>query len=85
MTQTGVPLVSAAVDISDARLGINYGLDRVRFPAPVPVGSRIRARVTLTSFEEIEGGAQIAYAVTVEREGSDKPCVVADWITRRYR
>ncbi len=79
-----VTLVSEVVEIADARMGINYGLDRVRFPSPVPVGSRIRARVALGGFEPIEGGAQLRWLVTVEREGSDKPCVVAEWITRRY-
>ena len=79
-----VALVSEVVEIADARIGINYGLDRVRFPSPVPVGSRIRARVALAGFEPIEGGAQLRWLVTVEREGSDKPCVVAEWITRRY-
>ena len=78
-----VALVSEVVEVSDARIGINYGLDRVRFPAPVPVGSRIRGRVVLAGFETLEGGAQLRFAVTVEREGSEKPCVVAEWITRR--
>ena len=78
-----VALVSEVVEVSDARIGINYGLDRVRFPAPVPVGSRIRGRVVLAGFEPLEAGAQLRFAVTVEREGSEKPCVVAEWITRR--
>ena len=78
-----VALVSEVVEVPDARIGINYGLDRVRFPAPVPVGSRIRGRVVLAGFEPIAGGAQLRFAVTVEREGSEKPCVVAEWITRR--
>ena len=78
-----VALVSEVVEISDARFGINYGLDRVRFPAPVPVGSRVRGRVSLAGFEPLAGGAQLRFMVTVEREGSEKPCVVAEWITRR--
>ena len=78
-----VALVSEVVEVSDARIGINYGLDRVRFPAPVPVGSRIRGRVVLAGFEPLAAGAQLRFVVTVEREGSEKPCVVAEWITRR--
>ena len=78
-----VALVSEVVEVPDARIGINYGLDRVRFPAPVPVGSRIRGRVVLAGFEPLAAGAQLRFAVTVEREGSEKPCVVAEWITRR--
>ena len=62
--------------------GINYGLNRVRFPAPVPSGSRIRARFRVESLEEIPGGAQATIAATVEREGSDKPVCVADLVLR---
>ena len=65
-------------------MGINYGLNRVRFVAPVPSGSRIRGRFTLEALEEIEGGAQGTWKVTVEREGGDKPCCVAEWIVRYY-
>ena len=65
-------------------MGVNYGLNRVRFTAPVPVGSRLRARFTLASVEDIEGGAQTAWNVAVEREGADKPVCVAEWLTRRY-
>ena len=64
---------------------INYGLNRVRFPAPVPAGSKIRARVGLQSLEEIEGGLQFVWMVRVEVEKSDKPSVVAEWVTRSYR
>ncbi len=66
------------------RMGVNYGLNRVRFTAPVPVGSRIRARLTVANVEDIEGGVQITWDVRVEREGSDRPCLVAEWLTRRY-
>ena len=65
--------------------GINYGLNRVRFPAPVPAGAKIRARVGLQSLEEIEGGLQFVWMVRVEVEGFDKPSVVAEWVTRAYR
>lgn len=70
--------------IADTKMGLNYGLNKVRFPAPVPVDSRLRARFKLLSFEAIEGGAQLAVEVTVEREGSAKPVCVAESLTRRY-
>lgn len=64
---------------------INYGLNRVRFPAPVPEGSRIRARLTVGSVEDIEGGHQVVWLVTVDVEGSEKPAVAAEWVLRLYR
>lgn len=73
-----------AVDIQGARMGINYGLNRVRFTGPVPAGSRLRARFRLAAVEAIEGGVQSVWNVTVEREGADKPVLVAEWITRRH-
>jgi acyl dehydratase len=64
---------------------VNYGLNRVRFPSPVPVGSRLRARLTLQAAEPIErDGLQITWAVVVEREGGDKPACVAESIARLY-
>src|SRR5262245_53832171 len=63
---------------------INYGLNRVRFPAAVPAGARIRARFTLQSVEEVPGGFQIAWAVTVECEGQPKPVMVAECLSRLY-
>jgi acyl dehydratase len=75
----------AALDIQGARMGVNYGLNRVRFPSPVPVGSRLRARLTLQAAEPIErDGLQITWAVVVEREGGDKPACVAESIARLY-
>jgi len=74
-----------AVEIDGARMGINYGLNRVRFTGPVPAGSRVRARFQLASAEDIEQGVQMVWNVTVEVEGSDKPVLVAEWITRRMR
>jgi acyl dehydratase len=68
----------------DFKRGINYGLNRLRFPSPVPVGSRIRARFTLQSVEDVTGGAQITWAVTVETEGSQKPSLAAEWLIRYY-
>jgi acyl dehydratase len=73
-----------AVEIQGARMGINYGLNRVRFTGPVPAGSRVRARFVLAAAERIEGGVQTAWSVTVEREGEAKPVLVAEWVTRRH-
>ena len=79
-----VPLVSQTYEITDAKMGVNYGLNKVRFPAPVPVGSKVRARVTLKDVEEVAGGLQNTVAVTIEREGGDKPVCIAEWVTRAY-
>jgi acyl dehydratase len=64
--------------------GVNYGLNRVRFPAPMPVGERVRMRARLLSVEEIPGGAQIATELTFEREGGDKPVCVAESLARVF-
>jgi acyl dehydratase len=69
---------------SPIKMGINYGLNKVRFPSAVPAGSEVRARMTLGSLEEIQGGLQATWTATVERRGSDKPCCVADWLVRYY-
>ena len=66
-------------------MGINYGLNKVRFISPLPVGSRIRARFTVESVEEVAGGEQLAFAVTVEREGAEKPVLAAEWLVRYVR
>ncbi|MBB3674780.1 MaoC family dehydratase [Modestobacter versicolor] len=79
-----VPLVSQTYTVTDATMGVNYGLNKVRFPAPVPVGSKVRARVTLKDVEQVAGGVQNTLAVTVEREGGDKPVCIAEWVTRTY-
>jgi acyl dehydratase len=65
-------------------MGINYGLEKVRFPAPVPVGSRIRARVGLVSVTDVEGGIQLNRQVTIEVEGTEKPAMVAETVSRLY-
>jgi len=78
-------LMREAMDIRGARMGLNYGLNRVRFTGPVPAGSRVRARFVLAACEEIEGGVQTVWSVTVECEGEAKPALIAEWITRRYR
>ena len=62
---------------------LNYGLNRVRFPAPVPVGSRVRGRFRIESDEEVAGGRQATVAATIEREGSEKPVCVAELVFRR--
>jgi acyl dehydratase len=72
------------VEIQGARMGINYGLNRVRFTGPVPAGSRVRARFRLAAAEDLEQGVQTVWSVTVECEGQDKPVLVAEWITRRH-
>ncbi|MDB5823243.1 MAG: MaoC family dehydratase [Herminiimonas sp.] len=77
-------LMASAVTMKDVRMGVNYGLNKVRFPAPVPVGSRLRGRMKLLSVEDIEGGAQVVWQVTMEREGGEKPVCIAESITRRY-
>jgi acyl dehydratase len=77
-------LMQNSVHMTDVRMGVNYGLNKVRFPAPVPVGSKVRSRTKVLSVEDIEGGAQVTWLVTVEREGGDKPVCVAESISRRY-
>ncbi len=77
-------LMRLAVSVGGVRMGLNYGLNRVRFVAPVPAGARIRGRFTLSELEEIKGGAQATWNVTVEREGGDKPCCAAEWLVRYY-
>ncbi len=79
-------LSSEAVEVrGDFGMRINYGLNRVRFPSPVPEGSRIRARLTLQELKDVDGGHQIIWLVTVDVDGSDKPALVAEWLIRLYR
>jgi len=85
LTLSLVPMLfETGFAISDVRMGINYGLNRVRFPAPVRVGSRLRGRFKLTSFEVIEGGAQMVVESTIEIEGGSKPACVAESVSRRF-
>jgi len=74
-----------SITIAGQRMGINYGLNRVRFTSPVPSGSRVRARFVLGALEPVEGGVQTTWTVTVELEGGDKPVLVAEWLTRHHR
>lgn len=76
----------SSMAIGDLRMGVNYGLNKVRFTAPVPAGSRVRGRLTLQKVEAIaDNGFQATWAVTVEREGADKPACVAEMLVRYYR
>ena len=85
LTLSLLPEMSAsAMEVLDTKMGVNYGLNRVRFPAPVPSGSRLRGHFKLLSYEPIEGGAQITMEVTMEREGSPKPVCVAESVARRF-
>jgi len=77
-------MAASAFGVRETRMGVNYGLNKVRFPAPVPSGSRLRGRFKLVNYEPLEGGAQITVQVTMEREGSDKPVCIAESIGRRY-
>ncbi|MFM7704558.1 MAG: MaoC family dehydratase [Rubrivivax sp.] len=77
-------LFDHALVIEDVRMGVNYGLNKVRFTAPVPVGSRLRGRFRLLSYEPLEGGAQLVMEVTMELEGSPKPACVAESVSRRF-
>ncbi|MGL4574182.1 MAG: MaoC family dehydratase [Burkholderiaceae bacterium] len=78
-------LYESAFEIAGTRMGINYGLNKVRFPAPVPSGSKLRGHFKLQSFEPLEGnGAQMVWEVTIEREGSEKPVCVAESLVRRF-
>ena len=77
-------LFEKAIAMVDANMVVNYGLNKVRFPAPVPVGSRVRARMTLTAIDAIDGGSQLEWSVVIEREGGSKPVCVAELLLRRY-
>ena len=72
------------LEVGSPLMGINYGLEKVRFPAPVPVGSRIRARVGLVSVTDVEGGIQLNRQITIEVDGTGKPAMVAETVSRLY-
>ena len=78
-------IVSDAIQLSDLRMAVNYGSNRVRFPAAVRAGSRIRARIVLQSVRDVEGATDATFAVTVEIQDSEKPCCVAEWLARYYK
>ncbi|MGH9888575.1 MAG: MaoC family dehydratase, partial [bacterium] len=74
----------SAFELSARKMGVNYGLNRLRFTSPVPAGSRVRGRFTLAKVEEIEGGVQTTWSVVVEREGGEKPVLVAETLSRHF-
>jgi acyl dehydratase len=74
----------SAFEIGGLAMSVNYGLNRVRFPAPVPVDSRLRARFKLLAYEPLDGGAQLVVEATIEREGGERPVCVAETVSRRY-
>ena len=84
LTLSLIPAIAPTVDVPGVRMEINYGLDRVRFITPVPVGSRVRARSVLRDVSEVPGGVQLKSEVTIELEGSDKPACVAETLGRLY-
>jgi acyl dehydratase len=85
LTLSLLPLMAqSAFAIDDVRMGVNYGLNRVRFPNPVRVGSRVRGHFKLLAYETLEGGAQLTVEVTMEIEGADKPACVAESVSRRF-
>jgi acyl dehydratase len=78
------PVMQGLLQVTDAAMGVNYGLDRVRFPAPLPVGSRWRGGGEIAEVSEIPGGVQAKVLVTIEVEGSPKPACVAEALVRMY-
>ena len=78
------PVLGRLVRVTDSRTGVNYGLDRVRFPAPLLVGARWRGGAELVEVSEIDGGVQLKLRVTIEVEGSERPAMVADALVRMY-
>ncbi|MGY1803002.1 MaoC family dehydratase [Blastococcus sp. SYSU D00922] len=78
------PLSAQVLLVTDTVMGVNYGLNKVRFPSPVPVGSKVRLTASLKNVEEIAGGLQLTLAATIEREGGDKPVCIAEPVYRYY-
>ncbi|MGH8709363.1 MAG: MaoC family dehydratase [Burkholderiales bacterium] len=77
-------LTESTFEFSDRKMGVNYGLNKVRFTAPVPAGAKIRGRFTLAKYEQLEGAVQTTWSVIVERQGEEKPVMVAETISRHY-
>lgn len=85
LTLSLIPALRAsALTIEGVRMAINYGTNKVRFPAPLRAGRRVRGHFTLASLEPVEGGAQVVIKATVIEEGAAKPCCVAEVVTRLY-
>jgi acyl dehydratase len=79
-----VPLFAQVLVVTDTAMAVNYGLNKVRFPSPVPVGSRVRLTATLKDVEQVTGGLQLTLSAVVEREGSEKPACIAEPVYRYY-
>ena len=79
-----VPLFGSVLRVTDTVMGVNYGLNKVRFPSPVPVGSKVRLTATLAGVEDITGGKQLTFSCVIEREGGDKPVCIAEPVYRYY-
>jgi acyl dehydratase len=77
-------LMRQAIEFSGLRMAINYGLNRVRFMAPVPAGSKIRGRFTPLHVEPVENAVQVTWSIVIEREGGTKPCCAVEWLVRYY-
>jgi acyl dehydratase len=84
LTLSMIPHLAPSLEIEGIKMGINYGLNRVRFISPIPVGSKIRARSKLVDVSEVEGGVQLTNEVTIELENSEKPACVAETLSRLY-
>ena len=79
-------LTSSSIQVKgDFKMAINYGLNKVRFVSPVPVGSSIQARLVLQAVEEVQGGHQLVWNITVTAENATRPSLVAEWLVRYYR
>ena len=77
-------MYSEVLTVTDAKMGVNYGLNKVRFPAPVPVGAKVRLTATLKDVEEVAGGLQVTIAGVIEAEGGTKPVCIAEPVFRVY-
>ena len=85
LTLSLVPLFAhECIRMPSVKMGVNYGLNKVRFPSPVPAGARLRGRFTIKEVEDIQGGVQVTMLATLEVEGSAKPACVAESVSRRY-
>ena len=78
------PLARRAMTIPAVLMAVNYGVNRVRFVSPVPSGSRVRGRFAPAAVADVDGGTQVTWSVTIEREHGEKPCCVAEWLVRYY-
>jgi acyl dehydratase len=86
LTLSLIPMLfESALAVTEVRMGLNYGLNKVRFPSPVPVNSRVRGRITLLAADAVDNnGLQLTWAVLIEREGGSKPVCIAESLSRMY-